>query len=344
MKSFLTRAILTTVALLSIGSLWLCNTAEAAGAEHYALLGAYMTQAGALKTFSQGDVIDPYFGMLGLLLAKQFGLNDNFAANRFIHWVLSTQRPDGRFNKYCRKGYYWYPCGDSDSEDTTLARWVDLLYTQARDNGRRSLPASWHNSATVALSALAAQRLPSGVYSVFPSSKKGYAGYALFKDNVETYNSFEHIASIESSWGQARRARAMWARAKALKIAMLKAFGRNPLHLRRLALGASYNKVMFYPQVVAAPVAWLDGYFKGTPADWYQWLHTYQKEWFANARVDYPWGILALEALKVGDTNTAACWLAHSRIYRQTNTHWNLIEEISAQIVTLRTRGVTCSR
>lgn len=332
------------VVSLSLLAFPVFNGAQARDAWAYARLGAYMTQAGALKTFSDGNIVDPYFGMYALLLAKRYGLNDNFAANRFIGWVLRTQRPDGRFNKYCYKANAWSPCGDSDSEDTTLARWVDLLYTQARDNGRTTLPRLWKVSAQRALHALADQQLPSGVYSVFPATKPGYAGYALFKDNVETYNSFKHIAYIESHWGHAAKAKRFDLKAHALKLAMLKAFGSHAFHLKRLALGATYTSVQFYPQVVAPSFSWLEGFFNGTRADWNHWLFLHRAQWFANAKVDYPWGILALEALNVGDKQTAACWLEHSARYRVSNTHWDILEEISAQAIELQTRGIRCSR
>lgn len=337
MPRFTLKALL--VFLFATIGLAFSSLSQADEAYSYLRLDAYQTSGGLLETFSHGEVADPYFGLYSLTLASRYGMHTRAVARRFIDWGLQAQRPNGQFFRYCRQRQGWVACGDTDSDDATLARWVELLYAQAQGQ----LPPSWQHSAQLALQALARQKMRNGVYSVFPPNKPGYAGYALFKDNVEVYSAFRAIASTLRHSGHNAQAQKFSLRAERLHAAMARAFGDRPFALKALALGAHYDHPMFYPQAVAAPFGWLEGYFpKPTPSQWSHWLSLYESQWIANAKTDYPWGILALQALSAGDRGTAGCWLLRYTPDRLSNAHWNILEETSAQILEKQEPRLTC--
>lgn len=72
------------------------------------------------------------------------------------------------------------------------------------------------------------------------------------------------------------------------------------------------------------------------------WLAAYGSAWRAQATHDYPWGLVAVAALREGDTRTAACWLALAEPMRGT-TRWNVLEEAIYQGLSARLQGVACA-
>ncbi|MFO6426173.1 hypothetical protein ACLBOM_08445 [Escherichia coli] len=80
-----------------------------------------------LITFKNGDVADPYFGLYSLELARRAGMDIRKTSLEFIRWGILNQRSDGRFGRYCKLEGSWKYCGRADSDDATLARWLQLL-------------------------------------------------------------------------------------------------------------------------------------------------------------------------------------------------------------------------
>lgn len=293
-------------------------------------LSGYQDQSGLIGTFENGDAADPYFGLYALELAHRAGLDVTAARNAFIEWGLKEQREDGRFERYCKEGKAWKACGRSDSDDATLSRWMVLL---ARASTQEPMPAAWQQSYDKAEATLAKLKMSNGVYSVFTPDTKGYAGYALFTDNVEVLNAFQTLAAIYEGKGDKAKAEKYAHQAQELTRVMHAHFGEDPLALKTLALGAKYDKIRFYPHKVAAPISWMEGYGQASDAAWQQWLAGSQKDWKTNAQRDYPWGILAVSAMDAGRKDVACQWLKDYANYKVKNIRWNVLEETSAQVL-----------
>ncbi|MCU6262538.1 hypothetical protein [Escherichia coli] len=244
------------------------------------------------------------------------------------------QRSDGRFGRYCKLEGSWKYCGRADSDDATLARWLQLLVNMS-DN--KPLPSVWQSSFDRALKALMSLRMDNGIYSVFPHDTRGYAGYALFKDNVEVLNALENLANYFRQTGDEIQARRFEQDVSDLRKAMEKAFGQDIFALKKLALNANYDKPRFYPHAVAVPFAWMEGYGpRPTRADAIRWLDKYENDWKEMARTNYPWGLMALALMDAGMNERAVRWFEDNQHWRQKGEHWNILEETSAQIIHYR--------
>jgi hypothetical protein len=63
-----------------------------------------------------------------------------------------------------------------------------------------------------------------------------------------------------------------------------------------------------------------------------QWMRSNGKEWLLQRKDDYPWGLVAMTALEMQDSYTAACWQNRAEPMRYSN-HWNVVEEVILQNV-----------
>jgi hypothetical protein len=293
-------------------------------------LTGYQEPSGLIATFAKGTVADPYFGLYSLELARRGGLGTAHSSEKFIEWGLSVQMENGRFPRLCKENGRWRSCGKADSDDATLARWLQLLYFSTSESLAPARQVSFDNAERMLMSL----EMENGVFSVFPHDTPGYKGYALFKDNVEVLSAFTQIAQEATRRGDVKVAQRYLARVTRLKAAINGAFGEKPFDMTALALPTNYNKWMFYPHAVAIPFGWLEGYYAPpTEADWAQWLTRYREDWIANSRTDFPWGLMALAAYETGPKSEAHCWLNRIKGYRRTNQHWNVLEEVAAQVL-----------
>lgn len=300
-------------------------------------LDEYQQADGLITTFKANvsEVADPYFGLFGLVLAHRAGLDTSQVGAGVLSWGLKAQREDGRFERFCGTPGALTSCGRSDSDDATLARWLQVVAQEA--------PRPW--SAEVAESfkrafvALQALRMRNGVYSVYPHDTPGYEGYALFKDNVEVLNALEALSHSPALKDDPVLLAQVQKAAKKLRPALHAAFGSGPTDFEVLALGASYAEKKFYPHHVAAPFAWAETYVTSAPLQqrehWLQWLREHQGNWEAFAQKDYPWGLLALGAVQAGLPEVGKAWLERTQAQRKANERWNVLEEICAQALEL---------
>lgn len=296
-------------------------------------LQAYQQADGLITTFKAAvsEVADPYFGMFGLMLAQRAGLDTSEVGAGLVRWGLAAQRDDGRFERYCGSPGALAACGRSDSDDATLARWLQILAFHA--------PRPWSPEVTESFKrayvALQALRMKNGIYSVYPHDTPGYQGYALFKDNVEVLNALESLSEAPALRDEPVLLNHIRKAAQALRPAMHAAFGRGPLSFEVLALGAEYTEKKFYPHHVAAPFAWAEGYVMSAPLarkeHWLQWLRANQKRWEEFAKTDYPWGLVALGAVQAGLPEVGWQWLQRTQAQRQADERWNVLEEVCAQ-------------
>jgi len=288
----------------------------------------YQHPDGSISLHYNGDFIEPYFATKALILAQEGGLDVRQPVQQWIQWLLPRQQKDGRFSRYCRKpGTDWQVCSPADADDSMLALWLQLLYTNAPHSG---LPTEWQQSARKAkasLDMLRNRRL--GVYHV---SRQNHV--ALFMDNVEVYSALDAVARAQHRFGQLEQAAATHKEAENLDLAIQRVFWNK--HDEWFRPSIQKNRPEFYPDVVAQVYPWL----ADMPMDsnvqlreaWTLWRNRYAIDWLDKKFDPHPWGLVAMVAVKFGDSDSAGCWLSRSEPLRF-STNWNVLEEAAFQAV-----------
>lgn len=282
-------------------------------------LAGYADAGGAITILHQGPASDPYFAMQALLLAHDNGLDIEAPAARFALWLVKYQKPDGTFDRFCRTGPGpWVSCRTADADDSLLAIWLRLLDT---------LPAlvastpALRKSHLVATSSLEHLFQPSrGIFMVSPVYLHG-----LFMDNLEVWSL--KAATRPAPGGEAERL------AKAIHATFWNPVDKRFLVSTQLEQRAEVPK--FYPDHVAQIFPMLVNFPlppSNTPAYYRDWMRKHRAEWLAQGKSDYPWGILAVLALRQNDIPTARCWLREAGPLRH-SARWAVTDEASWQIL-----------
>ncbi|QOL52036.1 hypothetical protein LPB04_14210 [Massilia litorea] len=287
-------------------------------------LSGFSDPGGAITILRGGDIVDPYFAIQALLLAKEYGLDADADTRRWIAFLALRQRPDGAFDRFCRSATGWSACKPADADDALLAMWMKLLRSSGALAPRGLAKPSLARS-DAALGRLYDQSR--GVYLVSPSYP-----HSLFMDNLE----------IWWFWSSQRTA-ADQVRARKLLSAIHKVFW-HAGKLRFLVSTQAEQADMphaFYPDAVAQILPLLFGYpaLPGTTRAYYRsWMKAHRGEWLTRAPDDFSWGVLALIALRQGDLESAACWLRETAHLRY-STHWTVSDEITRQVLDARGIG-----
>jgi hypothetical protein len=283
-------------------------------------LSGYSDADGAITVLYKGEFADPYFAMQALLLAHENGIDIAVPAQKFAEWLVTRQKPDGTFDRFCQhSGGPWVPCKTADADDSLMAMWIKLLEVlpiEAKAN-----PALV-KSQTVSRDALDHLFQPSrGIYMVSPVYLHG-----LFMDNLEV-------------WSLMRQSGRSSQRAEANRLAIaIKSTFWEPANKRFLVstqLEQLTQKVRFYPDHVAQIFPLLVAFplLPESPAAYYRhWMGLHRAEWLSQGKSDYPWGILAVLALRQNDRIGAACWLRESGALRH-SSRWAVTDEVSYQIL-----------
>lgn len=284
-------------------------------------LQGYSAPAGAITILHDGDFSDPYFALQALLLAHDNGLDISDAGSRFALWLAPWQKPDGTFDRFCRSAAgSWVACKVADADDALLALWLrlmDVLPAQVRDD-----PALKKSQAA---SRVALDRLfqPSrGVYMVSPLVLHG-----LFIDNLEVW-------SLRNEAGEGAGS------GPALARGIHDTFW-DPVNRRYLVstqLEQRSQPQAFYPHHVAQVFPLLVGFpvpAAEARATYRDWMRQHRAEWLLQGRADFPWGVVAVLALRQGDLASARCWLRAVSGTRHSR-RWAVTDEVSYQIITGR--------
>ena len=282
-------------------------------------LQRYQLPDGAITVYLAGNTVDPYFAAKALLAARQAGADETAATRDFIAWLLPRQKPDGRFERYCRQDWKFIACASADADDALLAVWMELLVSFAPQDG---MPAAWAESlarASQFLLTLRDRRL--GVYQISRDLP-----VALLMDNIEVISAFRALANWQLAQGKVKESKAWHRRADALAKSVRQVFQRPDGSYRVSTQSRTGNE--FYPDRVAQVFPLL-GDMEGAEAaaNFGRWLRANRGMWFEQAGRDYPWALVALAAYKVGDRHTVACWRAHAAPFRH-GSHWNVLEEV----------------
>ena len=308
---------LFTATALSLSN---CATAKSTNAPPSPLdLQRFVDASGAITILGTGDVIDPYFTIQALLLARENGLDISAYSEKWANWLMARQRLDGSFDRFCKTGPIWLGCKTADADDALLAIWLKFLDTMPRQLKNN---ANWQKSYESASKTLKQLQDPKrGVYLVSPIFQHG-----LFMDNLEIWS----YKTTRPGFLQSMEAREF---ARAIRVTFWDAQAK-----RFLVSTQPEQKNMqqtFYPENVAQIFPLLFD-FPLLPADsrsyYQQWMKLHRANWLQQVKHDYAWGLLAFLAWKQRDNQSAQCWLRESLPYKHT-IHWTVTDEVVAQIL-----------
>ena len=287
-------------------------------------LSAYQRADGAITVHAHGNRVDPYFAIKALWAARQLGDPAPAETKAWINWLLPRQKDDGSFARYCEQPSGWQSCEELDADDSLLAMWIELLYEAAP----RNMPPQWAVSvqrAEHALQLLLEQK--TGVYRAGPSIND-----ALLMDNTEVYAALRRIGDLQRLAGDKKGSEHHFAQAHALRLAMANVFQPHGKELLRWSSGDDSSNT-FYPYALAHLYPWLHGMNTerfGNMMRWQNWLENYGDEWLSRSGDSYPWGLVALLAVKQGSYSVVQRWLDNAVALRGT-AHWNVLEEATMQ-------------
>ena len=313
--------------LLGVLLVQMASLMQASAATRLELAG-YVDDAGVITVLHGGDSSDPYFAMQALLLAHDGGMDVSVVAGKFADWLVSRQKPDGTFDRFCRgTGKLWTSCKTADADDSLLALWMKLLDTMPDKLVKN---AAWQKSYDIAKVSLDHLYQPSrGVYMVSPVYLHG-----LFMDNLEVWSLKAHLKKPGASAEAAKLAQAIrttfW----------------DPVNKRFLVstqLEQRSEKPVFYPDHVAQVFPLLLDFplfpdaSIAAKAYYKNWMTAHRADWLQQSVTDYPWGVLAVLAEQQNDRESAGCWLRKVSAMRH-SSRWAVTDEVSYQL--LVTKGV----
>lgn len=282
-------------------------------------LQGYADTSGAITILNGGDTTDPYFAMQALLLAHDNGMDISSPAAKFADWLVTRQKPDGTFDRFCQSASKtWVSCKTADADDSLLALWMRLLETMPDQLSKNPV---WTKSYAHSTKALDYLYQPSrGVYMVSPVYLHG-----LFMDNLEVWSLKAHTKKPKA--GELDK----------LAQDIYKTFWQpvNKNFLVSTQLEQQTQKPLFYPDHVAQVFPLLvDFPLLPQPANVYykNWMNLHRAEWLKQGETDYPWGILAVLAHRQGDKKSAACWLRETSAMRHSN-RWAVTDEVAFLIL-----------
>ena len=283
-------------------------------------LAGYLQADGAITVRAYGNFVDPYFPTKALLVAHGAGMDVRASALAWIAWLRPRQLADGRFERYCGTAGRWEACGEEDADDAMLALWMQLLYAMAPPD---RFPGEWISTVTAAESYLDTVRDPTtGVYYISRSKPTG-----LFMDNIEVYAALRESAKARRRYGDIAHAARYTQAAETLAQAIDRVFYRPDRGEYAASTHARPDR-SFYPDAVAQTYPWLIGFPLDRSSDrdaFRNWLRMYRAAW-ESPELDYPWGLVAMTAARVGDEGTAKNWVRKAASARGTK-RWNVLEE-----------------
>lgn len=282
----------------------------------------YQDEDGAILLQAHGRHVDPYFAMKALLTADELGLSIASAADAWTAWLAPRQESNGSFPRFERQADgVWRRAADADADDSTLAMWISLLSRRYR---RQEMPPALQASLARARRALwRLRQARSGVYDYTAGAKLAY-----LMDNVEVYAALRD--DCVNAGASCRRMRQLAA-------ALPKTFWEAKTRRWRVA-SRDIPPIAFYPEAAAqlfpdmADLPAMPG-----QASFDAWLRGEGRPWLVQdkAHLDFPWGVLALAALRGGREDAARAWLRQAAPARGT-PRWNVLEEAVFQGLTHR--------
>lgn len=305
--------------LIHAGAIALLTVVLNVGAAPVLDLEGYIDSSGAITVLRQGSSVDPYFAIQALLLAHDNGVDISIPAEKFANWLVLHQKPDGTFDRFCRSAEAkWTACKTADADDSLLALWMRLLQTMPVQLSQNPV---WTKSLSISKASLAHLFQPSrGVYMVSPLVLHG-----LFMDNLEVWSLKAYSKQPKNSEEAGKLAKAIqetfWDRTKKRYLVSTQLEQRSQL-------------ASFYPDEVAQIFPLLVGFPLGVADVQYyrDWMKAHRAIWLKQGEKDYPWGLIAVLALRQNDSLSARCWLRQATPLRH-SSRWAITDEASLQIL-----------
>lgn len=297
--------------------------------------GYFQESDGAMPLVARGDHVDAYFSTKALLVAHHAGIDIREAGDKWVKWLLPRQKADGRFMRYDRqmateeKPAFWKGTTIADADDALMALWIELLYTLAPDEG---LPAKWERSVWLAGDHLATLRDERGIYLISRTNRVG-----LLMDNVEIYGAFQTIARERLRMKKTREALETATRSGELGEAIRRTFWNETAKRFRVSTQVIPGDE-FYPHAVAQIYPLLTDLRTPGAIDkslYSNWIARHGHDWLFLKRDEFPWGLVALLSLKMGDTNTANAWRTQHQPIRFGRV-WTVLDEAIYQSLEVR--------
>ena len=319
--------------LPTLVALWLLFHITLANALPKLELQGFADDSGAITILKNGDATDPYFALQALLLAHDNGMDITQSAVKFANWLVTHQKPDGTFDRFCKNAAKtWVSCKTADADDSLLALWMRLLETMPQEMVRNP---AWADSYTYSKKALDnLYQASRGVYMVSPVYLHG-----LFMDNLEVWSLKAHVKNPKAG------------ELDALAQSIQKTFWQpaSKQFLVSTQLEQQTQKPQFYPDHVAQIFPLLVDFplLPQTPKIYYtNWMRLHRTEWLRHGEADYPWGLLAVLALRQGDTPSARCWLRETKGTRH-SSRWAVTDEVAFLILASKrvepaSKGANC--
>lgn len=287
--------------------------------------GVFQQTDGAIPIINNDDRVDAYFATKGLLAAHEAGLDIREAGTKWVNWLLPRQKADGRFMRYTRQpgangSMVWKTTDIADADDALLALWVELLYTLSPNDG---MPASWQKSVELASNHLDSLRDKRGIYFIARTNPVG-----LFMDNAEIYQSMVSIAREQGRLGYDEASTTTAGMAAMLGASIQKVFW-DKKHSEYRVSTQDIPDSKFYPRATAQVFPMLSGLSTPIASNAEvldQWLSHHGNDWLTMRYDDYPWGLVAFAAWKVGDNNTALAWQNKNKALRY-GDRWTILDE-----------------
>lgn len=294
-------------------------------------LAEYQLQDGAIPLHRNGPFVDPYFSTKALLLAAQDGMAIDLPAQKWIDWLLPRQAADGRFMRYCKPAPEadWVACKEADADDAMMAIWIAFLV----ENKKGDLPQEQLTSVERALKQLDQLRdRESGVYFISATNR-----VALLMDNVEIYEAYRSLARHYKRLGDQPKSQAYANLSRAVAAAIERVFW-EPARKRYRASTQWREADDFYPDRVAQIYPWL-GRMPDTRGDhaaaYRSWIRANRERWLKFKVDEFPWGLVAIAAQRMGDVQSARCWAGAARSVRP-GPRWNVLEEAAFKVLQAR--------
>ena len=315
-------ALSVAATVLSLSAFVLPAAAATANLPQLDLRG-YGDGTGVISVLHGGDSFDPYFTMQALLLAHENGMDITAPAEKFVNWLVPYQKLDGTFDRFCRGAdKKWTACKAADADDSLLAIWMKLLETMPVQLKKNPV---WTKSYLTAKPALDRLFQPSrGIYMVSHLYLHG-----LFMDNLEVWSLKAHSKPDTPAGRSAEAAKLAQAIRETFWDPVNKQF------LVSTQLEQRSEQASFYPDHVAQIFPLLVDFplLSENPKSYYRkWMAKHRADWLAQGKADYPWGLVAVLAMRQNDTSSAGCWLRESGHLRH-GARWAVTDETSWQIL-----------
>lgn len=288
--------------------------------------GVFQLADGAIPIINNDDRVDAYFATKALLAAHEAGLDIRKSGSKWVEWLLPRQKADGRFMRYTKMPVgpngdkVWKTTDIADADDALLALWIELLYTLTPADG---MPPRWQQSVALASNHLDSLRDKHGIFYIARTNPVG-----LFMDNAEIYQSMMGVSREQARLGYDEASATTAGMAAKLGTAIQKVFWDKKHNEYRVST-QDIPDSKFYPRATAQVFPMLSGLSTPVASNAEvldAWLSAHGNDWLTMRYDDYPWGLVAFAAWKVGDNNTALAWQNKNKGLRY-GDRWTVLDE-----------------